>query len=201
MDLRRSLTPLSLAAMLAFSPFAGAHCDTLDGPVVIAARKALDTGNAASVLAWVQKKDEGQIRTALDRARTVRKMGGEARELADTYFFETLVRVHRAGEGADFTGLKPAGRIEPPVAAADSAVANGKLPPVAKLVAAKMEKGLHAHFDAVMAKKKHDPDDIAAARAYTSAYVEFVHYVERLHGAAETLAPHHAEGPAPAHAH
>ena len=198
MDIRKCLMGLALAA-LAFSPLAGAHCDTLDGPVVAAARKALDSGNPAPVLAWVRKDDEAQIRAAFDRARAVRKAGGEARELADMYFFETLVRVHRAGEGADYTGLKPPGRIEPPVAAADRAIADGKLPPLAQLVAARMEKGLHAHFDDVMAKRKHDPNDIAAARAYASAYVEFVHYVERLYGAAETLAPQHAQ--APAHAH
>ena len=130
----------------------------------------------------------------------MRKAGGEARELADTYFFETLVRVHRAGEGADFTGLKPAGRIEPAVAAADKAISGGKLAPLAQVVAGSMERGLHAHFDAVMAKRKYDPNDVAAGRAYSNAYVEFVHYAERLHGAAATLAPEHA-AKAPAHAH
>jgi hypothetical protein len=27
--------------------------------------------------------------------------------LADTHFFETVVRLHRLGEGESFTGLKP----------------------------------------------------------------------------------------------
>jgi hypothetical protein len=37
----------------------------------------------------------------------VRKQSKEAKELADMYFFETLVRIHCAGEGAPYTGLKP----------------------------------------------------------------------------------------------
>ena len=102
---------------------------------------------------------------------------------------KTWLAHHRAGEGAVYTGLKPVGIIEPPIAAADMAIETGKLQPLAKLVAERMEKGLHQHFDAVMAKKKYNPDDAAAGRAYSSAYVEFVHYAERLYDAAETMAP------------
>ena len=185
------IAAFSLSAALAWSGPALAHCDTLDGPVVSAARKALDTGNVNLALVWVRSSDEAEIRNAFQKARNVRKAGGDAKALADTYFFETLVRVHRAGEGAAYTGLKPAGEVEPPVAAADKAIETGKLQPLARLVAERMEKGLHGHFDQVMAKKKYRPDDIEAGRAYSSAYVEFVHYAERLYDAAETAAPAH----------
>ena len=192
---------LTIAVALVWSAAAGAHCDTLDGPVVAAARKALDSGNVNLVLVWVQKKDEGELRQAFQKARNVRKAGGEAKELADTYFFETLVRVHRAGEGAAYTGLKPAGTIEPAVAAADKAIESGKLQPLGRLISERTEKGLHAHFGAVTEKKKYNPNDVEAGRAYSSAYVEFVHYAERLYDAAETLAPEHVAKPAPAPAH
>ena len=182
---------LSLAAAVAWIGPALAHCDTLDGPVVSAARRALDSGNINLVLVWVQTKDEAEVRNAFQKARNVRKGGGEAKELADTYFFETLVRVHRAGEGAGYTGLKPAGKVEPPVAAADKAIETGKLQPLGKLVSERMEKGLHRHFEQVMAKRKYSADDVEAGRAYASAYVEFVHYAERLYEAADTLAPEH----------
>ena len=200
MNVRITMKTMSLSLALGYAGAAFAHCDTLDGPVISAARKALESGNASLVLVWVKKEDEPTILRAFDRARSVRKAGGDARDLADTYFFETLVRVHRAGEGADFTGIKPAGQVEPAVAAADKAIAGGKLEPLARLVSASMERGLHAHFDAVMAKRKYDPKDVEAGRAYSSAYVEFVHYAERLHGAAETLAPAN-EAKATAHAH
>jgi hypothetical protein len=190
----------SFATALGWNAPALAHCDTLDGPVVAAARKALDTGNVNLVLVWVQKNDEAEIRSLYQRARNVRKAGGEAKALADLYFFETLVRVHRAGEGAGYTGLKPAGMVEPPIAAADSAIETGKLQPLGKLVGDRMEKGLHAHFDQVMAKRTYDPNDVAAGRAYSSAYVEFTHYAERLYNAAETMAPEHVQK-APAHQH
>ena len=194
------IAAVSLLAALAWTAPAQAHCDTLDGPVVSAARNALDTGNANLVLVWVQKNDEAAIREAFQRTRNVRKAGGEAKELADLYFFETLVRVHRAGEGAAYTGLKPAGTVEPPVAAADRAIETGKLQGLATLISGRTEKGLHGHFEQVMAKRKYNPNDVEAGRAYSSAYVEFVHYAERLYDAAETLAPEHAQK-APAHTH
>lgn len=202
MKLRNTLVAgFSLLAALGWMAPAQAHCDTLDGPVVSAARKALDSGNVNLVLVWVQKNDEPEIRNAFQKTRNVRKAGGEAKQLADMYFFETLVRIHRAGEGAGYTGLKPAGTVEPPVAAADVAIETGKLQPLGKLITERTEKGLHGHFDAVMAKKKYNPNDVEAGRAYSSAYVEFVHYAERLYDAAETMAPEYLQKPAPAHSH
>lgn len=189
------------AGLLVTSGTALAHCDTLDGPVVAAARKALDTNDVNLVLLWVQKKDEADIKNHFQKTVAVRKAGGQAKELADMYFFETLVRIHRAGEGAGYTGLKPAGKVEPPIAAADRSIETGKLQEVAKLISRRMEEGLHRHFEDVMKKKKYDPKDVAAGRAFASAYVEYTHYVERLYDAAETLAPEHVQKKAPGLAH
>ena len=186
---------------LASSLPAGAHCDTLDGPVVGAARKALDSANVNLILVWVQKKDEAEIRKQFDKTVVVRKVNAQAKELADMYFFETLVRIHRAGEGAGYTGLKPAGKIEPPIAAADKSLETGRLQDVAQLISKRMEQGLHRNFETMMKKKNYNPNDVTAGRAFASAYVEYTHYVERLYDAAETLAPEHVQKAAPGLAH
>ncbi len=52
------------------------------------------------LLKWVRKEDEKEIRTVFAASLAVRVKGKEARELAGRFLFETLVRVHRAGEGA-----------------------------------------------------------------------------------------------------
>lgn len=189
----RSLLAVLCASSLAWSPSARAHCDTLDGPVVAAARKALDSGNVNLVLIWVQEKDATDIRNHFAKTVAVRKAGAQAKELADLYFFETLVRIHRAGEGAGYTGLKPAGTIAPPIAAADKSLESGKLKPLAELIQKRMEQGLHRHFEDLVKKSKYKPDDVTAGRAFASAYVEYTHYVERLYDAAETLAPEHMQ--------
>ena len=117
--LRAILAVLAAAAFLA-PQTAKAHCDGLDGPVVKAAQKALAEGNVNLVLIWVQQNDEAEIKHAFEKTLAVRKLNAEAKELADLYFFETLVRIHRAGEGAPYTGLKPAGRdLGPAIPASD----------------------------------------------------------------------------------
>ncbi len=193
----RSLT--SWAIIMAFSlglpQTTLAHCDGLDGPVVYAAKKALEAGNVAPVLIWVQKQDEKTIKEAFQKTLFVRKLGPQAKDLADTHFFETLVRVHRAGEGAPYTGLKPAGRdIGPVLPAADKAVENGKIEPLAKLIVQMVEQGLHGQFEQTMAKKDFKKDDTESGREFIAAYVAYIHYVERLYEAARQGAPGHFPG-------
>ena len=162
-----------------------AHCDGLDGPVVRAAQEALDTGDVKRVLIWVQPQDEPEVRQVFDRTLAVRKLSAGARELADRYFFETVVRLHRAGEGAPYTGLKPAGRdLGPAIPAADEALAGGSIEPVLKLLTAAVDGGVREQFKRALAGKNFKQDDLAAGRDYVSAYVTYVHYVERLYEAA-----------------
>lgn len=179
-----------------------AHCDGLDGPVVAAAKIALESGKVTPVLIWVQKKDEQTIKDAFQKTLDVRELDSKARELADMYFFETLVRVHRAGEGAPYTGLKPAGRdLGSAVPAGDKALEDGKLQPLAKLLTKTFEEGLHEQFEQVMSKKKFEAGDVEAGREYIEAYVKYIHYVERLYEATKTSARGHFPEPAAEHAH
>lgn len=184
------LTVVALGVQVAF-----AHCDGLDGPVVKAAKNALQSGNVNLVLIWVQQKDEPEIRAAFQQALVVRKHSPEAQALADRSFFETLVRVHRAGEGASYTGLKPAGRdLGPAIPAADRALETGAVGPVQDFLAEAVRRGLQEHFESLRALKGYDPNDVAAGRRYVQAYVEYVHYVEHLHKAATSTADgHYAE--------
>jgi hypothetical protein len=182
---------LPLLAALVVPLTASAHCDTLDGPVVNAARTALETGKIGPVLAWVQPGDEAEIRAAFASARAVRKGAKEARELADRWFFETVVRVHRAGEGAPFTGLKPAGTPEPAVAAADRVVSGGDPGRLEELLVRAVREGLHAHV-ARLQKEQPPSDDVAAGRRWVAAYVPFVHWAEGVHAAASGAASAHA---------
>lgn len=175
----------ALAALSIGGSQAWSHCDGLDGPVVTAARDALENGDVKRVLIWVRDEDEAEIRAAFNETVAVRKLGPKAQSLADRYFFETLVRIHRTGEGAPYTGLKRAGRdLGPAIPAADKAIQDGTDAALTQLLAEEMQHGLHAHFKAVIAKKGFASGDVAAGRAYVEAYVPFIHYVERLYEAA-----------------
>lgn len=181
--------------LLVFHPaISAAHCDTLDGPVIKAARIALEKGDVTPVLKWVKKDQEKEIREAFKKTLSVRAKGPEAKALADMYFFETLVRLHRAGEGASFTGLKPAGAVEPVVAEADKALETGSVDTLTTEMSKHLINGVKERFDRALEKKKHMNESVDAGREYVEAYVEYVHYIESLHKAVVSKGGHLHEG-------
>lgn len=188
-------TLIATMVLVIVSSTAAAHCDGMDGPVVKAARRALETHDASPVLIWVQKKDEAEVRQVLQTTLAVRNLSPEAKDLADRYFVETLVRLHRAGEGAPYTGLKPAGRnLGPAIPAADRALEEGSMGPLKALLTDAMQRGLREHYEKALTKKHFRTDDLAAGREYIEAYVEFVHFVERIYEASTMPAQGHFQG-------
>jgi len=170
-----------------------AHCDTLDGPVVTKAREALEKKDVTLVLPWVAAEDEGEIRHAFELAVAVRGKGEKEKELADRFFFETLVRVHRAGEGAPFTGLKPAGiDLGSAIPAADKALETGDPKAVLDLINEKVHEGILKYYTVARERRAHAKDSVEAGRAYVQAYVPFLHFVERLYTDATTPIAHGA---------
>jgi len=197
-----TVRPLILASLLLVAPIgiksAYAHCDGMDGPVVKAAQKALEAENVNLVLIWVQMNDEPEIRRAFEKTIAVRKLGAEAKELADLYFFETLVRVHRAGEGEPYSGLKPAGRdLGPAIPAADKAIETGSVEALARMISDAFGKEVRERFKRVSAQKSYAKDNVAAGREYVKSYVEFIHYVEGLHEAVHRGGHEHSHESSP----
>ena len=194
-----------VVAMLLSGGSVFAHCDTLDGPVVKAAKTALESGDVNHMLIWVTPKDEAEVKAAFEKTLAVRKLGDQAKGLADMYFFETVVRLHRAGEGEPYTGLKPAGTdLGPVVPAADRAIDGNSVDSLQELVSKAVQEGIRQRFQLVLGKKSFRPDDVRAGREYVRAYVEFVHYVEQVYLAAEGKGVSHLESqvsPASAHNH
>jgi hypothetical protein len=190
---RRCATCVVGSLFLFFAPSTlNAHCDTMNGPVITAAKKALETGNVNLVIIWVRKQDEAQIRAAFEETLAVRRLNAEAKDLADMYFFETLVRVHRAGEGVPYTGLKPAETVvDLGIAAADKSLETGSPESLLKHLNEAVHAGIHQQFELAVQKKDFKSDDVEAGRAYVKTYVEFIHYVERLYEAASKPAEGH----------
>ncbi|MFA6954931.1 MAG: DUF6448 family protein [Thermoanaerobaculia bacterium] len=193
-----------LGAILSARPVL-AHCDTAEGPVVAAAKAALAAGDITPVLRWVKPEAEPEIRAAFARSLAVRGKGPEAQALADQYFFENLVRIHRAGEGAPYTGIEPAGTpIEPAIALADESLDSGNADKLVKAIAHNVEEGIRERFTRAAAAKKQADASVAAGREFVEAYVELTHYVERLDldaTTSATSASHGAGAPAAEHKH
>jgi hypothetical protein len=184
---------LSTSLLLIAAVRAGAHCDTMNGPVIKDAQAALAAGKVTGVLKWVRPQDEREIKGLFEQVLAVRKQGEPARTLAERYFFESLVRIHRAGEGAPYTGLKPAGHVEPVIAASDKALDQGNVDELIERITKHIAEGIRQRFQTALKTKQHFGDSVQAGRVYVRAYVDFMHYMEGLHVAAEGTTGAHSE--------
>lgn len=192
---RRTVLVAAAAVAVVFAAMtpelALAHCDTLDGPVVVDARAAIEKKDVTPALKWIGPADEAETRAAFARTLAVRGLSPEARELADRSFFETVVRLHRAKEGEPYTGLKPAGTDPgPAVTAVDRALETGSPDPLVRMISDRAGEAVRRRFGVVLERKKHAPESVEAGRAFTKAYAEFTHFVEGLHGSLDDAAPH-----------
>jgi len=167
------------------------HCDTLDGPVVTTARKALEAANANLILPWVPAEAERELCEAFEKTLRVRSMNDEAKALADYWFFETVVRLHREGEGAPYTGLKPAGLDEGPVILlAEKGIEQGDAHEVIHFIAHHVEHVLEEKYHAAIARKNYDINDVAAAREYVEAMLGVLLFSHHLYMVLENGAEH-----------
>jgi hypothetical protein len=175
---------LLLAGALAFA-IAGpamAHCDSLDGPVIADAQTALAESDVTPVLKWIPAADEAEVRSAFDMALAVRGESDTARTVADNYFFETLVRVHRASEGAGFTGIKPLGSTDPSIAAADRALETGEVDHLADELATAIREQISERFATAHEQRQVADESVEQGREYVESYVQFTHFVEAVDG-------------------
>lgn len=177
-------------AVIAFSSLAFAHCDTLAGPVVTDAKQALEQRDVTPVLKWVKQGDEAEVRRIFDHTLSVRQLGPEAQALADQYFFETLVRLHRAGEGAPYTGLRSEAP-EPVIQLTDNALSSGTPDALLKALNGHLKSELTKRFEAARLAQRESTKSVEAGRQYVASYVDLTHFVERVHSAMLTEAHSH----------
>lgn len=168
------------------------HCDSLDGPVVTAARRALEDGDVGHILPFVPAAGETEVREAFLLADKARRLGAEAQEVADRWFFETVVRVHRAGEGAPFTGLKPAGLDTGPVIpAAEHSLETGSPHDLAAMLCEIVREQVEHRHGSAMLLRVHAAEGVTAARAYVEAALGLQVWANRLYKQATAPLAHH----------
>lgn len=199
--MKRILVLPAFLVAFALAPMsAEAHCDAVDGPVATAAVKALDTRNVNLILPFAPAQAESELSAAFEQALAVRGKGPDAKALADRYFMETAVRLHRAGEGAAYTGLQPAGTdFGPAIPAAEKALETGKTDELTTLMSEQVTHGIADRFKDAVAhrsatKEPAAASEIGAARERVSAELAFIGYVEGIYLA--TMGGNHAEGAA-----
>jgi hypothetical protein len=187
---RMAVTGMLAATLAAFpGAMALAHCDSTSGPVIPEAVAALASADVTPVLKWVSGEREAEIRAAFDQAQIVRAKGTEAQQLADQHFLETLVRLHRAGEGAPYTGITDA-PVEPIIAMADDALAEGSADEMIRRINRHLAQSIREKFQRVSEARGRKDDSVEAGREFVAAYVNYVHYVEGVHAAIVSAGGH-----------
>jgi Family of unknown function (DUF6448) len=170
---------------------ASAHCDALDGPVATAALEALDAQNVNLVLPYAPARAEAELSAAFDQAVAARASGPAAKAVADRYFVETAVRLHRAGEGAPYTGVQPAGMdFGPAIPAAERALETGNAKALEALLAEEVRHAIRKRLAEATAKGSASKEpkthaEVAAARERLSAEFAFIGFAEGTHRATE----------------
>lgn len=181
---------------------ASAHCDGMDGPVITEAKAAIERRDVTPLLKWVPQSDERELKSAFTNTLRERSASKASPDAVDKKFYATLVRIHRKSEGAPFTGIKPAGQIEPIVAAADTSLKEKNVDHVVEHVLTQLEKSVRDKFAATVRSKEHVDESVEHGREFVANYVQFVHFVEALNNMA-TEQPEHqaADKKASGHAH
>ena len=182
--MRKSILMLTALLTIGFIFFQGnafAHCDSYDGPVIQDALKALESGDVQPVLKWIEKDYEKEIVALFDKTTALKDQDVEIYEIVEKHFLETLVRVHREGEGAPFTGLKPAGTTSKIVIWSDEALAQGDVNELADKIAAHLVNEIQSKFERAVKTGKTKDLSVEDGRAFVEAYVDYTHYVEGIH--------------------
>lgn len=185
------LAGASLAAVPFFSVSLSAHCDSFDGPIIPEAQEALRTGDVQPLLKWVEAEHETEITEAFERARSVAADAPAAKELAELWFLETFVRIHREGEGAPYTGLKPAGSMDPFYMQADAALDEGSVGELVEHVENAVGEKIRQRFAKAKHLQESAEESTEAGREFVAAYVNYMHFVEAIHGLLSDEMPHH----------
>lgn len=187
---RGILTVIMIAIMAITAQPLYAHCDSYDGPLIKDALKALETSDVKPVLKWIDEKYEPEIISLFDKTASLRGGDKEVYAIVEKHFLETLVRLHREGEGAPFTGLKPAGSASPVIVMADQAIASGEVRTLTTHLDAHLNKVLTDKYNEVMEKSLRKDNSTAEGREYVKAYIEYTHFLEAIHTLIEGGAPH-----------
>ena len=178
---QRVVLLLSVLFLSFVSPqLASAHCDSYDGPVIKDAMIAFEQQNVEPVLKWVEPKYDEVITEKFNQTLKLQGDNEEVNKILRTHFLETLVRLHREGEGASFTGLKPAGSMTPMVEMADNSLDKNDIDNVIKKVNNHLGEVLKERFTKAMELSKTKDNSVEEGRAYVDAYVQYTHTLEAL---------------------
>jgi hypothetical protein len=185
----------ALAVIAVQASPASAHCDSREGPVVTAAGQALEKGDVKLILPFVKADQEQELTVAFDQTMAVRTRGPQVRELADEYFKETALRLHRVGEGAPYTGIKEQTEENPALEAAEESLGQGTPDAVLTMLDEKLRAKVSERYQGVLDARTAEAANktVETSRERVEAELMFEKYVVEISSAIDAEAAHEGE--------
>ena len=154
------------------------HPHSRNGPLMKAAQMALVTGNVNYVLLWVPEESENTLKNLLEKTCCERSARKNMQNRAIDWYFDTVNQFHSANKGALYPYLKPGGRDESLIAVkVERAIESGNFEEIIEIIPDTHAADVRERFHHVMDKSNFDRNNIAAGRAYVSAFIDFLTYV------------------------
>jgi len=174
---------------------ASAHCDSREGPVVTSATQALEKGDVNLILPYVKADQEQELKAAFDETMAVRNRGPQVQELADEYFKETALRLHRVGEGASYTGIKEQLEENPALEAAEESLGQGNPDAVLTMLDGSLRAKVSERYQGVLDARAAEAANktVETSRERVEAELMFEKYVVDISSAIEAEAAHEGE--------
>ena len=157
------------------------HHDAVNAPDMKAAKMALETGNANYVLIWVPEESENKLKNLLEKTCCERSARKNMQNCAIDWYFDIVSRFYSANKGALYTCLKPGGLDESLIAVkVERAIETGNFEEIIGIIPDAHAADVRERFHHVMDKSNYDRNNIAAGRAYVSAFIDFLTYVHTI---------------------
>ena len=154
------------------------HPHSRNGLLMKAAQMALVTGNVNYVLIWVPEKSENTLKNLLEKTCCERNARKNMQNCAIDWYFDTVCRYFSANKGALYTYLKHGGPDESLIALkVERTIEIGNFEEIIGIIPNTHAADVRERFHHVMDKSNYDRNNIAAGRAYVSAFIDFLTYV------------------------
>jgi hypothetical protein len=152
-----------------------------DGPVISAAKRALETGNAHYILIWIPEESENTVKNLLEKAYCERYTQKNAYNHIVDWYFETINHLHSVHYGPyNLTISTKAPEEKTIIFLVERTCESGNFEEITTVIQDTPSGEMRQRFNDVMKKRNYGVENIAAGRVYVSAFTDFIAFVNNL---------------------
>lgn len=146
-----------------------------EGPVMHAAKMAIETGNPKYIQVWIPEESENTLKNLLEKVCCERTLQNDPNNPAAAWYFSTVRRLHAAHYGPQNLDIS----LKTPeekriILIAEKACEGGNFDEITTVVRNASWGEMRQCFHDLMKLRNYDVEDTAAGRAFVWAFAAFV---------------------------